>query len=190
MGRLGRPLCKKVRENTWLDEVKEEGYTYPEGKWYTSNAWGRSRLKQELPNDTMLQAYLRPMWRWMVPLQNDFAARADWCVRDYAHANHQPLVRCNKRDVVAAPGAKVRLSARGTTDPDGDKLTYRWWQYAEAGTCPLNALIATPEGEQTTVNIPADAVDGQTIHIILEVRDNGTPQLTRYARTIITVRKK
>lgn len=180
----------KIRENTWLDEVKEEGYVYPEGKWYTSNAWGRTRLKQELPNDTMLQAYLRPMWRWMVPLQNDFAARADWCVRDYAHANHQPLVRCNKRDVVAAPGAKVRLSARGTTDPDGDKLTYRWWQYAEAGTCPLNALIATPEGEQTTVNIPADAVDGQTIHIILEVRDNGTPQLTRYARTIITVRKK
>lgn len=59
----------KVRENTWLDPVEEEGYEYPEGRWYTSNAWGRTRLKKEIPNDIVLLKYLKPTWRWIATLQ-------------------------------------------------------------------------------------------------------------------------
>ena len=35
--------------------------------------------------------------------------------------------------------------------------------------------------------VPPNAVPGQTIHMILEVTDDGTPALTRYQRVIVTV---
>lgn len=177
----------KVRENTWLDEVHEGGYEYPSGRWYTSNAWGRTRLKTEIPNDTMLTEYLRPMWRWAEPLQNDFAARADWCVSSYAEANHQPVVKCDKENIYARPGERIRLSAKGTYDPDGDHLTYRWWHYREAGTVTGEPKIASPAKPETYVTVPADAAEGSVMHIILEVTDDGTPALTRYARVVINV---
>lgn len=176
-----------IRENTWLDPVNEPDYEYPEGRWYTSNAWGRTRLKQEIPNDTLLTEYLRPMWRWAKALQNDFAARADWCVNDYNGANHQPLVKCNAKDITARKGQRIWLSSEGTHDPDGDALNYKWWQYNEAGTYNGNIAIQSPNGKETYVTVPDDAPTGSDIHVILEVSDNGSPSLTRYARTVIKV---
>lgn len=38
-----------------------------------------------------------------------------------------------------------------------------------------------------TVNVPPDAKAGDTIHVIAEATDNGTPALTRYARVVVTV---
>jgi hypothetical protein len=35
--------------------------------------------------------------------------------------------------------------------------------------------------------VPVNAVPGQTIHMILEVTDDGTPALTRYQRVVVTV---
>ncbi len=177
----------RIRENTWLDEVHEKNYKYPEGRWYTSNAWGRTRLQKEIVADTLLRDYLRPMWRWMVPLQNDFAARADWCVKDYAEANHSPVVKCNHYNIVAKPGAKIKLSAKGSYDPDGDNLTYRWWHYAEAGTYKGTVCIEHADDKKAIVNVPDNATEGSEIHIICEVTDNGSPRLTRYSRTVITV---
>jgi hypothetical protein len=39
----------------------------------------------------------------------------------------------------------------------------------------------------TSFPVPADATLGSTIHLILEVTDNGTPALTRYQRVIVSV---
>lgn len=178
----------KVRENTWLDPVEEEGYEYPEGRWYTSNAWGRTRLKKEIPNDTMLLNYLEPSWRWVDVLQNDFAARADWCVKSYEDANHAPIVRLkNKLDILAKVGDRINLSADGTKDPDGDKLTYKWWYYKEAGRYKGEVAISGSNKIKSSIVVPSDAKKGDTIHIICEVTDNGEPFLTRYQRTVITV---
>lgn len=179
----------KVRENTWLDPVEEEGYVYPEGRWYTSNAWGRTRLKKNIPNDQMLIDYLRPTWHWVEPLQNDFAARADWCVKPYDEANHAPVVAlAHDDDLSAAPGKTVKLSAKGTKDPDGDKLTYKWWQYREAGSYPGDITLESNDGMKSSFVVPKDAKKGETIHVICEVADDGVPALTRYARVIITVK--
>lgn len=179
----------KVRENTWLDPVEEEGYVYPEGRWYTSNAWGRTRLKKNIPNDQMLIDYLRPTWHWVEPLQNDFAARADWCVKSYDEANHAPVVAlAHDDDLSAAPGKTVKLSAKGTKDPDGDKLTYKWWQYREAGSYPGDITLGSNDGMKSSFVVPEDAKKGETIHVICEVTDDGMPALTRYARVIITVK--
>jgi hypothetical protein len=36
--------------------------------------------------------------------------------------------------------------------------------------------------------VPADAAEGQTIHALLQVTDDGTPPLTSFQRVIVTVR--
>ncbi len=178
----------RVRDNTWLDPVSEPGYRYPEGRWYTNSAWGRQRLKQEIPNDAALTAYLEPQWRWIAAQQNDFAARADWCVQPFAGANHPPVVAlAHAEDMGARPGATVRLSARGTSDPDGDALTYRWWHDRAAGDATGDPTVRDAVSPDAVVTVPAAARPGQTLHLICEVTDRGTPPLTRYRRVIVTV---
>lgn len=180
----------RVRDNTWLDPVFEPGYLYPEGRWYSSTAWGRTRLKKEIPNDAELVAYLKPMWRWIDAFQNDFAARADWCVKSYAEANHPPVVKlANPLDMKVRPGDKVSLSAKGTTDPDGNALTYRWWEYQQADTYPGSIHVEDADNQNASMTVPADATAGQTIHVICEVTDNGSPPLTRYQRMVMTIER-
>ncbi|TWT94009.1 hypothetical protein Pla108_37200 [Botrimarina colliarenosi] len=176
----------KVRDNTWLDPVADPAYEYPEGRWYTESAWGRRRIKEELPDDQELVAYLKPVWRWSEAFQNDFASRADWCVKPYDEANHPPVVAlAHANDLKARPGATVNLSAQETNDPDGDDLKYHWWQYREAGS--YDGLVEIQDADQPNVSLilPNDFGKSETIHVICEVTDSGTPQLTRYQRAVV-----
>jgi hypothetical protein len=180
----------KVRENTWFDSVHESGYEYPEGRWYSSTAWGRQRLRKNIQNDKELMAYLKPIWRWADAFQNDFAARADWCIKSYDEANHPPVVKlAHDRDLKVRPGDTMALSANGTKDPDGDELTYQWWQYKEVDTYGGTIEIKDAGQKVASFAVPDDASEGQTIHIICEVTDNGVPSLTRYQRVIVEVKK-
>jgi hypothetical protein len=179
----------KIRANTWMDKVDELGYSYPEGRWWTKNAWGRNRMKLEIPNDTLLTNYIKPMWQWIGAIQNDFAARADWCVNAFENANHPPSVLLKTQlDLQAKAGQSIMLDAKGTTDPDGDRLHYKWWQYQEAGTYQGVVKIPNSEKQRTSFRIPQNAKKGDTISVICEVSDNGTPSLTRYQRVIITIK--
>jgi hypothetical protein len=178
----------RVRENTWLDPVPDPEYRYPDGRWYTRSAWGREGLRSENPDMELLREYYRPIWRWAEALQSDFASRADWCVKPYAEANHPPVVAlAHPRDLEARPGASVRLSAQGSSDPDGDRLVYRWWQYREAGSYDGTVEIRDAGRPDASFTVPGDARRGDTVHIICEVTDTGAPGLTRYQRVIVTV---
>ncbi len=127
-----------------------------------------------------------PQVRWISVLQNDFAARANWCVKEFAETNHAPVVMLNHSDrLEAKPGTKITLSSTAT-DPDGNSLSYSWWQYREAGSYKGEVQIAGNDKNEASLIVPADAVKGQTIHIILEVKDNGAPVLTRFRRVVIT----
>lgn len=177
-----------IRENTWLDPVKEKGYQYPTGRWYGNSAWGRERLRKDIPNDTVLLDYLKPMWQWADALQNDFAARADWCVKPFAGANHPPKVVLNKGLMVnAKAGEKININANASTDPDNNVLTFKWWQYVDSGSYPKMVKISKNQKPQAAIFIPKEAKKGQTIHIICQVSDNGSPSLTRYKRVVITL---
>ena len=130
-----------------------------------------------------------PQTRWIPALQNDFAARADWCVKTKKEANHPPVVRLNHAaNLRVKPGETVKLSG-SARDPDQNAVSYRWWQYEEAGRYPGRVAINRADQSAASFTAPADALAGQTIHLILEVTDSGTPALTRYQRVVATVVK-
>jgi hypothetical protein len=129
--------------------------------------------------------------RWRPDFQNEFAARMEWCIKSYEEANHPPQVVLNGVPgfapvvIAAQAGARVTLSSSGSSDPDGDALTAHWMVYGEAGTYD-GPIELTSAGETAAVNVPADAA-GQTVHVILSLRDHGHPPLTRYRRAVIEV---
>ncbi len=150
------------------------------------------------------------IWRWRSAYQNDFAARMDWTIKDYAHANHPPVVAVNG-DASGAPiemtvtaRAKVALDASASRDPDGNWLSYQWFHYAEAGAGKgidlADVSISGANGAHAVVTantacrkpwLPEFARCSGTgvAHIVLAVTDRGTPALTRYARVVLTVRE-
>jgi len=135
------------------------------------------------------------IWRWRSAYQKEFAARMDWSVREPADANHPPIARlAHPAQLRCRAGDTVSLSARGSSDPDGDALSYRWFVYREAGTYMgqpelrdadrAEASIAIPKAQVRAGKLPAEP---KTLHVILEVTDQGSPSLTRYQRVILTI---
>ena len=126
-------------------------------------------------------------WRWIPAAQNDFAARLDWCVKEFKDANHAPGAEVQgalKRDV--KPGETVKLKATAT-DPDGHKLTTKWWQYADADSATATVAIANSDSlDQASFIAPNEP--GKQVQIILEVTDPGTPPLTGYQRVICNIK--
>lgn len=83
-------------------------------------------MRERLTSSTSeaLKEYFKPIWRWSDALQNDFAACADWYVKSFEEVNHEPVVKlANALNMNVNLGATVKLSVKGTSDPDGDKLT-------------------------------------------------------------------
>jgi hypothetical protein len=132
--------------------------------------------------------------RWAAAIQHDFAARADWCVADeYSKANHHPravLEGDSSRAILrqtAKSGEKVELSSATSSDPDGDRFTATWFAYPEAGTCREAVTLSSMDGEKTSFVAPRVS-SPQTVHVILQVEDDGTPTLTSCRRAVIEVR--
>jgi hypothetical protein len=88
-------------------------------------------------------------------------------------------------NISAHPGETIHLSGE-VSDPDGDAVTVRWWQY-RVGSYPGEVVFDTPTSAATKLRVPTDAAPGQTIHLILEATDHGMPALTRYQRVVVTV---
>jgi len=128
--------------------------------------------------------------RWADAFQNDWAARADWCVQSTERANHPPqVVLTGDVDLEARAGDHLRLDAQQSRDPDGDTLAFRWWHYVEAGTFSGNLRIDHDNQAEATIAVPSAAKTGDTIHIVCQVNDQQSPPLTHYQRVIITVVK-
>ena len=77
----------------------------------------------------------------------------------------------------------VGLNATGSSDPDGDALKYEWWVYPEAGTFAGKVTIAGADTAKASVSLPAGAA-GKTVHVVLTVRDAGSPPLVGYRRVV------
>lgn len=132
------------------------------------------------------------IWRWRDAYQHDFAARMDWCVAEnFEDANHNPKAVLNgdtTKDVIeisAKAGDKITLSAKGSSDPDDDAIAIKWFQYQEAGTYNGSVTLSSADGESTSFEAP-NVRDEATIHIILQIQDDGKPYLYSYRRAVIT----
>ena len=79
------------------------------------------------------------------------------------------------------------MSAAGTTDPDGDSLSYLWFNYAEAGTLKESIKINSAEDLYSVYVMVPIVTEPETAHFILKVTDKGTPPLSRYKRVIVTI---
>jgi hypothetical protein len=156
----------------WTDT--EDEVMGVDGKWYTTNK--------------------ATIWRWRSAYQNDFAARMDWTIKPYAEANHPPVAKlAHASRLNAKSGERVNLSAAGSTDPDGNALSYEWIYYGEPGTFVISnsrtgAPLKIEDANKVNAWFTAPKVTKPaTMHVILAVTDQGTPALTRYQRVIITL---
>lgn len=147
-----------------------------DGSWHTSNK--------------------ATIWRWREAFQNDFASRMDWTINDYKSANHPPVAKLScPAEITAKVGDKVELSAEASTDPDGNELSFKWYYYPEPGTFNFSSArsgnplkIENADKAKASFIVPKTERYG-TMHIIVEVSDNGKPSLTRYQRVIVNVMK-
>ncbi|CAI7667383.1 unnamed protein product [Penicillium viridicatum] len=150
------------------------------------------------------------VWRWRNAFQNDFAARMQWTLpADISKANHHPVISVNGTvelaplRINAAAGSSLTFDAAATSDPDGDSLSFKWFQYREPGSTNWNVGGQVPEfnvtlangGRKAQVQLPiaSESCDGKALtacgcwllHLILEVTDNGYHPLTSYRRILI-----
>jgi hypothetical protein len=132
------------------------------------------------------------IFRWREDYQNDFQARMDRCVKPFAEVNHNPHGVINgdtTLDIIALtaePGSTLSLDASKSTDPDNHTLNYTWFVYKEPGTYQGAVTINDATTSKVTVTAPSDAFLDKTIHVILTIKDNGTPPLFGYRRVVIT----
>jgi hypothetical protein len=128
------------------------------------------------------------IWRWRKEFQHDFAARMDWCIKAYDEANHPPVPSLAHEQILEVrEGEKVSLKAEGSSDPDGDELSYRWIYYREAGNSVYWLNVKNENSPKASFTAPSMGIP-QEMHFILAVTDNGQPALTRYKRVIVMVR--
>ena len=165
------------------------------------------------------------IWRWRDAFQNDFAARMQWTFgKDASECNHAPVAVVNDSNAGPEPllleaeaGTQIVLDAGKSYDPDGDDLTFTWFQYCDVTAsqwwvaaevfdcqieCQIEAEDAEKSGRVVSIQLPAPekcAVDmftgepqerGQELHFVLELRDNGAPALTTYKRVVVQITNK
>jgi hypothetical protein len=149
--------------------------------------------------NTSYNTIYSPEYRWRRAINNDFRGRMDWCIKPYNQANHNPkaVFRADTTDTIivmsVVPGELVDLSASSSTDPDNDKLYYKWFIYPEAGTYTGTFSIVNSTSATTNLTIPNNA-QGYQIHIILQVNDSshvidtsGNLSMYDYRRIILNV---
>lgn len=172
----GVPIDPETRP-IWTNAIDD--YTPPQFPDY-----GRAMR----PGEKSFHDFKATLWRWRDDFQNDFAARIAWTTKPYAETNHPPVPALgNPETLTVKSGEGFGLDARGTTDPDGDSLSYFWFNYREAGTYKDVVKVDGAENAIGAWVIAPKVEKPETLHFILRVTDKGTPSLTRYKRVIVTV---
>jgi hypothetical protein len=140
---------------------------------------------------TTFTGFKETLWRWRDEFQNDFAARMDWCTKSYEEANHPPApVLRHPEQITVKSGEGFSLDASGSTDPDGDSLSFLWFNYPEAGALEEEVKVDGAENAHGAYIKAPEVEKMETIHFILKITDKGEPPLSRYKRIIVNIEPK
>ena len=151
---------------------------------YIHNEYGRAVRK----DTATFTDYKVTLWRWRDDFQNDFAARMDWCTQSYQEANHPPVpVLGHPEQITVKSGEGFGLDANGSTDPDGDNLSFLWFHYPEAGSYKELIKVEGAENAHGVYIIAPEVDKRETAHFILKVTDKGKPPLSRYKRIVVNI---
>lgn len=130
---------------------------------------------------------LKPQWRWLIDIQNDFATRMDWTIKAYEQANHYPEIKINRKEnITEKPGKTIKLDASKSKDPDNDSLSYKWYFYLGPSSVAEIPKIQNADESKISFKLPEMEKEGD-LHLILEVKDSGEPTLKKYKRIIISI---
>lgn len=177
-----------------LEDVTNGGFSGRYAKADKKNSKGQevnywSPVKDTYVKEDGNTMQVESSWKYIDDIQNDFAARADWCiVNDYAKANHAPKVSVIEgTDIKASAGETLKLHAIAT-DPDDDYVTVSWSEYTDASTTETALTLKGAASDTISFKIPEDAKAGQKIHLIVQAQDDGEHTLTHYQQVIITIK--
>ena len=151
---------------------------------------GRISLDDPTPRDSS-QMFAdmdsrKPKWNpFLKAYHEDFAARAEWCVKGYDKCNHNPVVRAAQPDIYAKPGETVLLKA---SVEDIRPFTSRWWLYKDACEYAGNIDHMEKDGTELSFTVPADAAPGDFFNFVHIARNEDENPMTGYAQTIVHVR--
>lgn len=133
------------------------------------------------------------MWPYVADIQNDFAARASWCVAPAREeAEHAPLLSVEgDLDRPAKPGETLTLRACAKAGSSGGKtasVSFRIYEDASSVKgASLSAGAAEAGSAKASVTIPGSARPGEQLHIIVKAQNPYGHHLTHYQQVIITV---
>jgi hypothetical protein len=172
---LGLNDPKQPSQGSWGTRFQAMPSSYPRG-YYTTCGVPQSELE-----------------RWIPDAKNSFLARMKWATQPPTQVNHAPVAAVGKDTsnkviyLSASPASKLRFDASASFDRDGDKLDFKWFHYAEAGSYPQQLTLKDAHNSRVELLVPKD-LGNEEIHLVLEVRDQGKPSLVSYKR--IVIRKK
>jgi hypothetical protein len=131
------------------------------------------------------------VWRWRNDYQQDFASRIQWTLTgNYSEADHPPIVIVNDNRsvrplrIAVIPGQEIHLDTSASYDPDGQAISFHYWQYREAGSTAAEIGIADETDNGATIVVPPVATEGDA-HLIVEARDSGG--LVQYVRVVLAI---
>jgi hypothetical protein len=167
---LNNPL--NPTHGSWGSMFKPMGKPFPDDYYHTCNV-DVAELK-----------------RWVADAKSSFQNRLNYSLKNPEEVNHEPVSVVNgikENEVVTIkvkPGKTIRLDASKSFDPDGNQLNFNWFIYDGAGNYDGGFQISNPSSTKQKLVVPND-IKGKEIHVILELKDNGTPGLVSYRRFIL-----
>ncbi len=173
---IGSAPIEQETRPIWTNAIDE--YTPP-----VAGEYGRATRAGEKP----FKDCEATLWRWRDDFQNDFAARMEWTTKPNQEANHPPVVVLNHPDAFTVKAGDHFGFDASATDPDGDSLSFFWFQYPEAGSYKRAVPIKSAENMAHADAVAPRVDKPETAHFILKVTNKGSPPLSRYKRVIVTI---
>ncbi len=161
------------------------------GSWGGRYEYNGTYYQETSDNVDSLYSARATVLRWRNAYNNDFAARADWCVKPFHKANHSPQPVLNGvggKEMLrfkVRPGDEITLDASESADPDENEIHFNWWLYKDISGKELE--IENSSKAKTKVRVSSEAKKGNEYHVILEIVDYGIPSLSAYRRVCVEV---